>query len=156
MTLFHGSHPPWLRLMGVRTSYIHFLIFSGHLEFWTPLQVLSWGPPLGCTLLQSLLSDLQPLYNHIKDNGRRSRLLVTASGWKWTSYYLTLGQWYPERGCSTEGALPVRGRTSQNPSQLAVTAKLQARCPKAGITGQLASLSYSGGERFGKRVGRHN
>ena len=53
-----------------------FLIFRGHLEFWTPLQIPSWGPPLGCTLLQSLLSDLQPLYNHIKDNGRRSRLLV--------------------------------------------------------------------------------
>ena len=28
-----------------------------------------WGPPLGCTLFQSLLSDIQPLYNHIKDNG---------------------------------------------------------------------------------------
>ena len=72
------------------------------------------------------------------------------------SSYLTLGQWCPERGCSTEGVLPVRGRTSQNPSQLAVTGKLQARCPKAGITGQLASSSYSGGDRFGKRVGRHN
>ena len=59
-------------------------------------------------------------------------------------------------GHSTEGVLPVRGRTLQNPGQLAVTIKLQARCPKSGITGQLASLSYSGGERFGKRVGRHN
>ena len=28
-----------------------FLIFPGHLEFWTPLQIPSWGPPLGCTLL---------------------------------------------------------------------------------------------------------
>ena len=68
------------------------------------------------------------------------------------SSYLTLGQGCPERGCSMEGVLPVRGRTLQNPSQLAVTAKLQAQCPKAGITGQLASLSYSGGDRFGKRV----
>ena len=121
--------------------YIYiFLIFPGHLEFWTPLQILSWGPPLGCTLLQSLLSDIQPLYNHIKDNGRRSRLLVTTSSWTWMSSYLTLGQGCPERGCSMEGVLPVRGRTSQNPSQLAVTAKLQTQCPKAGITGKLASF----------------
>ena len=28
-----------------------FLIFPGHLEFWTPLQIPIWGPPLGCTLL---------------------------------------------------------------------------------------------------------
>ena len=41
---------PQLRLVGVRTSYIYFLIFPGHLEFWTPLQVPIWGPPLGCTL----------------------------------------------------------------------------------------------------------
>ena len=31
-------------------TYI-FLIFPGHLEFWTPLQIPSWVPPLGCTLL---------------------------------------------------------------------------------------------------------
>ena len=46
---------PQLRLVGVRTSYIYiytFLIFPGHLEFWTPLQIPIWGPPLGCTLLQ--------------------------------------------------------------------------------------------------------
>ena len=29
-----------------------FLTFPGHFEFWTPLQIPSWGPPLGCTLLQ--------------------------------------------------------------------------------------------------------
>ena len=29
-----------------------FLIFPGHLEFWTPLQIPIWGPPLGCTLFQ--------------------------------------------------------------------------------------------------------
>ena len=29
-----------------------FLIFPGHLEFWSPLQIPSWGPPLGCTLFQ--------------------------------------------------------------------------------------------------------
>ena len=28
--------------------YIFFLIFPGHLEFWIPLQIPSWGPPLGC------------------------------------------------------------------------------------------------------------
>ena len=45
---------PQLRLVGVRTSYIQifFLVLSGHLEFWTPLQIPIWGPPLGCTLLQ--------------------------------------------------------------------------------------------------------
>ena len=52
MALFPVSHPPWLRLVGVRTPYIYFLIFPGHLEFWTPLQIPSWGPPLGCPLLQ--------------------------------------------------------------------------------------------------------
>ena len=31
MALFHVSHPPWLRLVGVRTSYIHFSNIS-----WTP------------------------------------------------------------------------------------------------------------------------
>ena len=44
--------PPGSGLWGVRTSYIHFSNFPGHLEFWTPLQIPSWGPPLGCTLLQ--------------------------------------------------------------------------------------------------------
>ena len=52
MALLHASHPQ-IRLVGVRTSYIYifFLIFPGNLEFWTPLQIPSWGPPLGCTLL---------------------------------------------------------------------------------------------------------
>ena len=31
MALFHVSHPPWLRLVGVRTSYIYFSNIS-----WTP------------------------------------------------------------------------------------------------------------------------
>ena len=44
---------PQLRLVGVKTSYVFFfLIFPGHLEFWTPLQIPIWGPPLDCTLLQ--------------------------------------------------------------------------------------------------------
>ena len=30
-------------------------VFLGHLEFWTPLQIPTWGPPLGCTLLQSAM-----------------------------------------------------------------------------------------------------
>ena len=49
-----SMHPiPQLRYVGVRISYIFFfLIFPGHLEFWTPLQIPIWGPPLGCTLLQ--------------------------------------------------------------------------------------------------------
>ena len=38
---------PQLRLVGVRTSYIYmFLIFPGHIEFWTPLQI-----PRGALLL---------------------------------------------------------------------------------------------------------
>ena len=103
-----------------------FIIFPGHLEFWTPLQIPSWGPPLGCTLLQSLLSDLQPLYNHIKDNGRRSRLLVTASGWKWTSSYLTLGQWYPERGVQHGGSPSCKGK------DLTESRSVGCRCEVAG------------------------
>ena len=43
---------PVLRLVGVRTSYIFFLIFPEHLELGTPLQIPSYGPPLGYTLLQ--------------------------------------------------------------------------------------------------------
>ena len=41
---------PQFRPEEVRTSHI-FLIFPGHPEFWTPLQIPLWGPP-GCTLLQ--------------------------------------------------------------------------------------------------------
>ena len=54
---------PQLRLVGVRTSYIYFfLIFPGHLELWTPLQIPIWGPSLGCTLLQySGQSDFQQI-----------------------------------------------------------------------------------------------
>ena len=38
---------PQLRLVGVRTSYIYFsLTFPEHPEFWTPLQIPIWGPPL--------------------------------------------------------------------------------------------------------------
>ena len=45
---------PQLRLVGVRTSFINIsLVFPGHLEFWTPLQIPIWAPPLGCTLLQN-------------------------------------------------------------------------------------------------------
>ena len=50
-----------LRLVGVRTSYIYIfflLIFPGHLEFWTPLQIPSWGPPLVCTLFHLPLTCL--------------------------------------------------------------------------------------------------
>ena len=38
---------PQRRLVGVRTSYIYFsLIFPGHPEFWTTLQIPIWDPPL--------------------------------------------------------------------------------------------------------------
>ena len=44
---------PQLRLVGVRTFYICiFLIFPGHPEFWTPLQIPIWAPLLSCTLLK--------------------------------------------------------------------------------------------------------
>ena len=51
MALLHVSHPPWLRLVGVGHPTHIFLIFPGHPESWTPLQIPSWGPPLGCNLL---------------------------------------------------------------------------------------------------------
>ena len=43
-----------LRLVGVRTSYIYifFLILPGHPEVRTPLQIPTWAPSPGCTLLQ--------------------------------------------------------------------------------------------------------
>ena len=38
---------PQLRFVGVKTSYIYFfLIFPGHPEFWSPLHIPIWGPPL--------------------------------------------------------------------------------------------------------------
>ena len=37
---------PQLRLVGGKDIlYIFFLIFPGYPEFWTPLQILIWGPP---------------------------------------------------------------------------------------------------------------
>ena len=54
-------------------------------------------PLLAAPCYKSLLSDIQPLYNHIKGSGRRFHL-VTISGWTWTSSYLPLGQGCPERG----------------------------------------------------------
>ena len=44
--------PPGSGLWGWGHSIYIFLIFPGYLEFWTPLQIPSWGPPLGCLLLQ--------------------------------------------------------------------------------------------------------
>ena len=45
--------PPGSGLWGWGHPTYIFLIFPGHPELWTPLQIPSWGPPLGCTLLQS-------------------------------------------------------------------------------------------------------
>ena len=50
---------PPLRLAGVRTSYIYFsLIFPEYPEFWTPLQIPIWGPPLAvpCYKISKILS----------------------------------------------------------------------------------------------------
>ena len=110
MALLHVSHPPWLRLVGVRTSYIYFSNIS-----WTPraldpitnpfLGPSTWLHPASIPPFR-----FTTLYNHIKDNGRRSCLLVTASGWKWTSSYLTLGQWCPERGVQHGGSPSCKGK----------------------------------------------
>ena len=47
-SMYPIPHP---RLVRVRISYIFFLIFPEHPEFWAPLQIPIWGPP-GCTLYQ--------------------------------------------------------------------------------------------------------
>ena len=44
--------PPGSGLWGWGHPIHIFLIFPGHPESCTPLQIPSWGPPLGCTLLQ--------------------------------------------------------------------------------------------------------
>ena len=54
MALLHVSLSPAQACGGEDILYI-FLIFPGHLEFWTPLQIPIWGPPLGCTLLHFYL-----------------------------------------------------------------------------------------------------
>ena len=43
--------PPDSGLWGWGHPTYIFLIFSGHPESWTPSQIPSWCPPLGCTLL---------------------------------------------------------------------------------------------------------
>ena len=54
MALFHVSHPPWLRPVGARTSYIHFSNISWTPQVLDPITIPSWGPPLGCTLFHPL------------------------------------------------------------------------------------------------------
>ena len=43
-------------LWGWGHAIYFFLIFSGHPEFWTPLQIPTWAPHLGCTLSHSISS----------------------------------------------------------------------------------------------------
>ena len=43
---------PQLRLVGGKDILYIFLIYPGHFEFCTPLQIPIWAPPLDCTLLQ--------------------------------------------------------------------------------------------------------
>ena len=54
-TALKGSAPcvpsPLSDLWGWGHPIYIFLIFPGHLEFWSPLQIPIWGPPLGCILL---------------------------------------------------------------------------------------------------------
>ena len=51
MALFHGPIPPDSGLWGWGHPTHIFLIFPEHPESWTPSQIPSWGPRLGCTLL---------------------------------------------------------------------------------------------------------
>ena len=59
-TALNGPAPcvpsPSSGLWGWRHPIYIFLIFPGHLEFWTPLQIPIWGPPLGCTLVPKVSS----------------------------------------------------------------------------------------------------
>ena len=53
MALLHVSLPPAQACGGEDILYIYiFLVFPGHLKFWTPLQTPIRGPPLACTLFQ--------------------------------------------------------------------------------------------------------
>ena len=47
MALLHAPHPPAQTCGGKDILYICIvLIVPGHPEFWTPLQIPIWGPPL--------------------------------------------------------------------------------------------------------------
>ena len=64
--------------------YIFFLIFPGHLEFWTPLQIRMWGSPLGCTLFHDLLLiSLTIPCAHLKT--RRGQSLLSPLTWSTSS-----------------------------------------------------------------------
>ena len=53
IALLHASHPLAQTCGGEVIIYIYkFLIFPGHPEFWTPLQIPISAPPLDCTLIQ--------------------------------------------------------------------------------------------------------
>ena len=56
--------PPGSGLWGWGHPIYIFLIFLGHPESWTPSQIPSWGPPLGCTLLHQCI----PAYTYRKCN----------------------------------------------------------------------------------------
>ena len=70
MALFHVSHPPWLRPVGARTSYVHFSNIS-----WTPrvldpitnpfLEPSSWLHPASILAIWTWILHCIGLYDHI-------------------------------------------------------------------------------------------
>ena len=99
MALLHVSFPPAQACGGEDILYI-FIIFPGHLEFWTPLQIPSWGPPLGCTLLQcggnrQIHMDYQVLWRERDGTATLSRgerpTTLALTGFYCFSGYITLG-----------------------------------------------------------------
>ena len=75
MALFYCPIPPGSGLWGWGHPICIFLIFPGHLEFCTPLQIPSWSPPLGCTLLH--------YYPHFTDEESEARGLNSLQWQDW-------------------------------------------------------------------------
>ena len=67
-----------------------FLIFPGHLEFWTPLQIPSWGPPLGSTLLQFGIVGIEIIFflmqNLHKSFSNRARFFLSPVLADWSAW----------------------------------------------------------------------
>ena len=79
--------PPGSGFWGWGHPMYIFLIFPGHLEFWTPLQIPSWGPPLGCTLLQIYKHDVLSYSSHIVIRRHEPEGNKTPSSWNWQLYH---------------------------------------------------------------------
>ena len=68
MALLHVSHPPAQTCRGEDILYIYFffVIFPGHPEFWTPLQIPIWALPLAV-----------PCYSEISNSPRNQGFEVS-------------------------------------------------------------------------------